>query len=235
MNIPGMGRRERFQTVEHAEDAGKTVRRLVGYFTRQKPLVVLMLAVVIAGTLCGVLAPALQSNAVDIIAGERSGDLASTIALMLTIYLCYGISQLFQNFCSAHLSQRIVSRMREDLFGKIVDLPVRYLDTHSHGDVMSRMTNDIENISTTVSQSLPSLFAGLLTIAGTAAVMLHYCWQLALLSFVTVLLTLLATKFLSGQVRRFSRQRQRLLGQLNGTVEEMISGTGRSQHTIIRS
>ncbi len=224
MNIPGMGRRERFQTVEHAEDAGKTVRRLVGYFTRQKPLVVLMLAVVIAGTLCGVLAPALQSNAVDIIAGERSGDLASTIALMLTIYLCYGISQLFQNFCSAHLSQRIVSRMREDLFGKIVDLPVRYLDTHSHGDVMSRMTNDIENISTTVSQSLPSLFAGLLTIAGTAAVMLHYCWQLALLSFVTVLLTLLATKFLSGQVRRFSRQRQRLLGQLNGTVEEMISG-----------
>ena len=114
--------------------------------------------------------------------------------------------------------------MRAELFGHIVDLPVRYLDTHSHGDVMSRMTNDIENISTTVSQSLPSLFSGVLTIAGTAAIMLITCWQLALLSLLTVGLTLLTTKILSGNVRRFSRRRQMLLGQLNGTVEEMIAG-----------
>ena len=114
--------------------------------------------------------------------------------------------------------------MREQLFEKITDLPIRYLDTHSHGDVMSRMTNDIENISTTISQSLPSLFSGVLTIIGTAAIMLYYCWQLALLSCATVLLTLIATKLLSKQVRRFSRRRQQLLGQLNGTVEEMISG-----------
>ena len=119
--------------------------------------------------------------------------------------------------------------MREELFGKIVDLPVRYLDTHSHGDVMSRMTNDIENISTTVSQSLPSLFSGVLTIIGTVAIMLWYCPQLALLSFATVLLTLLATKILSGKVRKFSRKRQMLLGQLNGTVEEMVSG----YHTVV--
>ena len=85
------------------------------------------------------------------------------------------------------------------------------------------MTNDIENISTTVSQSLPSLFSGVLTVLGTVAIMLVYCWQLALLSCVTVILTLLATKLLSKKVRRFSRKRQTLLGQLNGTVEEMIS------------
>ena len=78
---------------------------------------------------------------------------------------------------------------------------------------MSRMTNDIENISTTVSQSLPSLFSGVLTIIGTVAIMLWYCWQLALLSCATVLLTLLATKILSGKVRRFSRRRQALLGR----------------------
>ena len=89
---------------------------------------------------------------------------------------------------------------------------------------MSRMTNDIENISTTVSQSLPSLFSGVLTLAGTVAVMLYYCWQLAVLSCVTVLLTLAATRFLSGKVRHFSRKRQALLGSLNGTVEEMVSG-----------
>lgn len=98
------------------------------------------------------------------------------------------------------------------------------MDTHSHGDVMSRMTNDIENISTTVSQSLPSFCSGVLTIVGTMVVMIWYCWQLALLSLITVVLTLIATKILSGQVRKFSRKRQMLLGQLNGTVEEMVSG-----------
>lgn len=143
---------------------------------------------------------------------------------MLTVYLLYSGCQLLQGLLSARLSQCIVKKMREELFGKIVDLPVRYLDVHSHGDVMSRMTNDVENISTTISQSLPSLFSGVLTIIGTALIMLWYCWQLAILSCATVILTLLATKFLSGKVRKYSRRRQMLLGQLNGTVEEMISG-----------
>ena len=169
-------------------------------------------------------APSLQSRAIDIIAGEKAGNLVQTIILMLTVYLIYSGSQLAQGLLSAKISQRLVRRMRQELFGKVIDLPIRYLDTHSHGDVMSRMTNDIENISTTVSQSLPSLCSGVLTILGTVAIMLFYCWQLALLSFVTVILTLLATKILSKQVRRFSRKRQQLLGRLNGTVEEMISG-----------
>lgn len=224
-NIPGMmNRRECFAEPEHADNIGGTVRRIAVYFVKEKKLVAGMLAVVLSGTVCGILAPSLQSGAVDIIAGEKQGILSHTLALMLSVYLLYSICGLLQGLCSARLGQNVVRRMREELFGKIVELPVRYLDTHSHGDVMSRMTNDIENISTTVSQSLPSLFSGVLTVIGTMAVMLWYCWQLALLSFVTVLLTFLATKFLSGRVRRFSRKRQQLLGQLNGTVEEMVAG-----------
>lgn len=224
-NIPGMmNRRERFAEPEHADNIGATVRRIALYFVKEKKLFAGMLAVVLSGTLCGILAPSLQSGTVDIIAGEKQGILSHTLTLMLSVYLLYSICGLLQGLCSARLSQNVVRQMREELFGKIVELPVRYLDTHSHGDVMSRMTNDIENISTTVSQSLPSLFSGALTVIGTMAVMLWYCWQLALLSFVTVLLTFLATKFLSGKVRRFSRKRQQLLGQLNGTVEEMVAG-----------
>lgn len=223
-NIPGMNRHERFVEVEHAANIGGTLKRIGTYFVQEKTMVICMLAIVIFGTLCGVYAPSLQSSAIDIIAGEKDGTLPMTLILMLAAYLLYSGSQLLQGLCSAKLSQRIVKRMREDLFGKIVDLPIRYLDTHSHGDVMSRMTNDIENISTTVSQSLPSLFSGVLTIIGTVAIMLWYCWQLALLSCATVILTLLATKILSGKVRKFSRKRQTLLGDLNGTVEEMISG-----------
>lgn len=223
-NIPGMNRRERFVEVEHAENVGGTIKRIISYFVHEKILVIGMLGIVILGTLCGVYAPGLQSMAIDIIAGAAEGSLSRVLLFMLLTYLLYSGSQLIQGLLGANLSQRIVKRMREELFGKIVDLPVKYLDTHSHGDVMSRMTNDIENISTTVSQLLPSLFSGVLTILGTVAIMFWYCWQLALLSCITVLLTVAATKILSKKVRKFSRSRQQLLGELNGTVEEMVSG-----------
>ena len=224
-NIPGMmNRNARFAEVEHAENVGATMKRIMSYFAKEKGMVVSMLAIVVFGTLCGVYAPSLQSRAIDIIAGKSGGNLLAALAFMLAVYLLYSAGQLLQGLLSAKLSQRIIRRMREELFGKIIDLPIRYLDTHSHGDVMSRMTNDIENISTTVSQSLPSLFSGVLTIIGTVAIMLWYCWQLALLSCATVILTLIATKVLSKKVRKYSRKRQQLLGQLNGTVEEMVSG-----------
>ena len=222
--LPGMNRGTRFAAVEYADDIGGTLKRVFAYFTKEKLLVISLLAIVLFGTLCGIYAPSLQSKAIDIIAGTQAGSLTATLSLMLAVYLLYSGSHLLQGLFSAKLSQRIVKNLREELFGKIVDLPVRYLDTHSHGDVMSRMTNDIENISNTVSSALPSLFSGVLTITGTASVMFWYCWQLALLSCATVLLTVLATKFLSKRVRKFSRKRQQLLGQLNGTVEEMISG-----------
>lgn len=223
-NIPGMNRHAQFVEAEHAEHVGSTLRRILVYFAHEKKLVAGMLGIVILGTLCGVYAPSLQSRAVDVIAGASDKSLSRILLMMLAAYLLYSGSQLLQGLLSAHLSQKIVKRMRDELFGKIVDLPVKYLDTHSHGDVMSRMTNDIENISTTISQSLPSLFSGVLTVAGTVAIMLWYCWQLALLSCATVILTVCATKLLSKRVRRFSRRRQQLLGMLNGTVEEMISG-----------
>ena len=224
-NIPGsMNREQRFAEVQHAENINGTVKRIAAYFAKEKTIVLGMLAIVIFGTLCGIYAPSLQSKAIDIIAGAQSGYLSHTLIFMLIIYFFYSICGLLQGVLSAKLSQSVVKRIRGELFSKFIDLPVKYMDTHSHGDVMSRMTNDIENVSTTISQSLPSLFSGVLTIIGTMAIMLWYCWQLALLSLATVLLTVLATKVLSGKVRKFSRKRQQLLGQLNGTVEEMISG-----------
>lgn len=191
-SIPGMNRNARFAEAEHAENAGATLRRIFSYFMRERSMVLAVIAVVVFGTVCGVYAPSLQSRSIDIIAGNLTDNLMVSLALMLGAYLLYSVCQLLQGLLSARLGQRLVRRMREELFGKIVDLPIRYLDTHSHGDVMSRMTNDIENISTTVSQALPSLCSGVLTILGTVSIMLYYCWQLALLSFATVLLTMAA-------------------------------------------
>lgn len=228
-NIPGMNRHERFQLTEHAENFHETMKRIIAYFIKEKKRVFIMFVVVFLGTLCGIYAPSLQSEAIDMIAGTRDGYLIITVCFMLFIYLLYSVSQLLQGILSAQLSQSIVCQMREELFHKIIDLPLQYIDTHANGDIMSRMTNDIENISTTISQSLPSFFSGILTIIGTVIIMIGYCWQLALLSCLTVILTLLTTKFISQKVRHFSRKRQSLLGKLNSTVEEMIVG----YHTVV--
>ena len=223
--IPGASQREqRFASVEHAQNVSKTTRRLVSYFIKEKKTIAGMMVSVVAGTICGIMGPAFQSNAIDIIANQSNGSLFTALTIMLIMYLLYSFSSFVQGIFSAKLSQSVVGKMRQELFDQIVDLPIRYMDRHSAGDVMSRMTNDIENIFTTVSQSLPSLFSGVLTISGTMVIMLWYCWQLALLSMATVLLTFAATKILSAKVRRYSRKRQQLLGELNGTVEEMISG-----------
>jgi len=213
-----------FAEGEKADNAGATLKRIIKYFTSQKTLVFAMLGVVIFGTVCGVLAPSLQKSAIDIIAGSENGDLGRTLTLMFIVYLLYSASRFFQDYLSAKMSQAVVRKMRNELFNKLLDLPVKYLDQHSHGDVMSRMTNDIENVSTTISQSLPSLFSGVLTIIGTLAMMFYYSWQLTLLSIATVGITVIVTRLMSKKMRAYSRRRQLLLGELNGNAEEIING-----------
>lgn len=225
-NYKAFGRRpgNRNLTVEKAKDKKGTLKRLIAYFAAEKAMIIGLLAAVIVVVICSVYAPKLQSNAIDIIASGRFKELTPILITMVVVYIIHSICTFLQTKISAVLSQNIVKKMREDLFRHIVNLPVRYLDSNSHGDIMSRMTNDIENISTTVSQSLSSMFSGILTIIGTVIMMTVLCPQLALLSCVTVILTVIATKFLSKVMKKFFTKRQVLLGNLNGTVEEMVTG-----------
>ena len=225
-NYKDFGRRpgNRNLTVEKAKDKKGTLKRLIAYFAAEKAMIIGLLAAVIVVVICSVYAPKLQSNAIDIIASGRFKELTPILITMVVVYIIHSICTFLQTKISAVLSQNIVKKMREDLFRHIVNLPVRYLDSNSHGDIMSRMTNDIENISTTVSQSLSSMFSGVLTIIGTVIMMTVLCPQLALLSCVTVILTVIATKFLSKAMKKFFTKRQVLLGNLNGTVEEMVTG-----------
>ena len=225
-NYKAFGRRpgNRNLTVEKAKDKKGTLKRLIAYFAAEKAMIIWLLAAVIVVVICSVYAPKLQSNAIDIIASGRFKELTPILITMVVVYIIHSICTFLQTKISAVLSQNIVKKMREDLFRHIVNLPVRYLDSNSHGDIMSRMTNDIENISTTVSQSLSSMFSGVLTIIGTVIMMTVLCPQLALLSCVTVILTVIATKFLSKAMKKFFTKRQVLLGNLNGPVEEMVTG-----------
>lgn len=225
-NYKAFGRRpgNRNLTVEKAKDKKGTLKRLIAYFAAEKAMIIGLLAAVIVVVICSVYAPKLQSNAIDIIASGRFKELTPILITMVVVYIIHSICTFLQTKISAVLIQNIVKKMREDLFRHIVNFPVRYLDSNSHGDIMSRMTNDIENISTTVSQSLSSMFSGVLTIIGTVIMMTVLCPQLALLSCVTVILTVIATKFLSKAMKKFFTKRQVLLGNLNGTVEEMVTG-----------
>ncbi len=212
------------QNIEKAKDKKRTLKRLFLYFGGEKKIVGVLLAAVTVMVICSVYAPKLQSEAIDFITKHKFDNVGKILVIMLIVYGIYTMCSLIQSVLSAHLSQHIVKRMREDLFDKIVHLPIKYLDTHPHGDVMSRMTNDVENISNTVSQSLSSLVSGILTIAGTVIMMFYLCWQLALLSCITVVLTVIVTKTLSKNMRRFFLKRQELLGELNSATEENITG-----------
>ena len=209
--------------VEKPKEGRKTLSRLVSYFGPEKHYVILLAAAVVLAVLASVLAPSLQSSAIDSLVTGSFGEIPRILGLMLLAYLIHGAATLLQGFFSARLSQRVIYRLRTELFGKVVSLPIPYLDNHSHGDVMSRMTNDAENVSNVISSSLSSLFSGVLTLFGTVVMMLRYSVPLTLLTCMSVLLSIVVTRVMSSLMRKYYLRRQELLGKLNGIVEEKVS------------
>jgi ATP-binding cassette subfamily B protein len=211
--------------LEKAKDRKGTLKRLLNYFKNEWKYVMLLCITIILGVCMGVMAPRFQAEAIDHIKSSDLRSLKRILILMLTAYVIHGLSTLLQGFLSAKLSQRVIFRLRGDLFRKITNLPISYIDTHSHGDIMSRMTNDAENIANIVSSSLSSLLSGMLMLIGTIAMMLSYSPLLTLLSCSTVMLTVVFTTNITRYMRKYFVKRQELLGKLNGTVEEMVTNT----------
>ena len=219
---PG-GRGNMGAPVEKPKEGKKTLSRLVSYFGPEKKYVILLAVAVVLAVSASVIAPSLQSSAIDGLVSGAFEEIPGILGMMLLAYLIHGAATLLQGFFSARLSQRVIYRLRNELFGKVVSLPIPYLDNHSHGDIMSRMTNDAENVSNVISSSLTSLFSGVLTLAGTVIMMLRYSVPLTLLTCVTVLLSIVVTRVMSSLMRKYYLRRQELLGKLNGIVEEKVS------------
>ena len=194
-----------------------------------RPVMVLVIILALAvsfSVIAGVLAPRFQSQAIDHLVSRSFSEVSGVLALMILLYALHGAATLLQGYLSARLSQRIIGRLRGDLFHKIVNLPVSYLDSRSHGDIMSRMTNDAENVSTVISQSLSSLFSGILTLIGTIIVMLSFNVPLTLLTCSSVILSIWLTKIISELMHKYYVMRQTLLGQLTDVVITQNSGAG---------
>ncbi len=215
---------------EKPKNVKATLKKIISYIGKNKALLIGMLAVMLAATLLNIIAPSLQANAIDAVTVTekhpevRIDELVRWLVILGIVYLITAGFTYFQNLFAAMLSQYTVRIMREDLFAKISRLPIKYVDTHKHGDIMSRMTNDVENVSNSVSQSLGSLISGVIMLIGCFTMMLYYSPLLTLISMVTIVLTLFVTRFLSKFMRKYFPQQQAKLGQLNGEIEESVTG-----------
>lgn len=221
-----MGARMR---AEKPKDAGKTLMRLLRYIGKSKLLILVLVILIALITVTELAGPALQGAAIDTISikdGHISVDFRAMTGYLIAMGVIFLVSALLsylQGILAAKLSQNTVYTLRCDLFRKISRLPIGYTDTHRHGDIMSRMTNDVENVSNAVSQSITSLVSSVLTLVGAFAMMLYYGWIMALIACVTIPLTILVSSRLARFMRKYFVRQQTLLGQINGQVEEMVT------------
>lgn len=209
---------------EKPKNLKATLGRILSYIGKNRRLIIAMLVVMLLATLLNIIAPTIQAQAIDSIARLDGNALIMWLVIMAIVYFSSAIFTYFQNLFAAMLSQYTVKVMRKDLFARISRLPIKYMDTHKHGDILSRMTNDVENVSNSVSQSLGSLISGVIMLVGCFVMMLIHSWLMTVVSMVTIVLTLVVTKFLSKFMRKYFPLQQAKLGQLNGQIEESVSG-----------
>ncbi|MBN1138031.1 MAG: ABC transporter ATP-binding protein [Anaerolineae bacterium] len=225
VEIP-LGRRPRaIGAGEKPKDARGTVRRLWGYLRRQRLGLLAVFLLVAAGTAFDSLGPYLMGRAIDsyMLKGDLPG-LAGQVGLMVGVYAGASAMAWLQTYVVAGVAQRTVRDIRNDLFAKLQTLSLRFFDRGPHGDLMSRLTNDVENISTVLTESVTQLFSSFLMLVSVASIMLWLNWRLALVSLLTMPLMVALTTFVAKRTRRGYRRQQRALGELNSLIEENISG-----------
>ncbi len=223
---PGAGRMIR----EKPKNLRQTVGKLLRYIGKSKWLVFLIMLTTVVSSVLNAMGPRLQGdamNAMTLTDGRVEVDfdaLVRTLVLMGIVYFASAVIQLFQGFASAKISQTTVYTLRQDLFRKISYLPISYTDTHPSGDIMSRMTNDVDNVSGAISGSLTSLISAVLTLVLSLVMLLSYHWSVVLVTLITIPLTVFCSMKLSSFMRKYFVKRQVLLGKMNAQVEEMVTG-----------
>ena len=222
----GHGPRPMGQQVEHAKNKRGTVMRLWGYLRRQKIALILTAAMVAVTVVLNVLGPYLLGLAIDgyITPGDLTG-LAWICMLLLGIHLLNSLLTWLQSYVMAGASQRTVRDIRNDLFSKLQALPLRFFDQRAHGDLMSRLTNDVENVNQALADGVVQVVSGVLSMIGVAVMMLWINPLLAVVSLLSIsLMTLTLNRWIAPRMRAGFRTQQAALGTLNGLIEETITG-----------
>ncbi len=205
-----------------------TILRLGTYLMQYQYWVLLALALTIGSNLLALVGPMLSGYAIDAIEpGVGKVDFPRVfyyVEMMVVFYLFSSVLSYILAVLMIHISRKVVYQMREDVFTHLMELPVGYFDTHQTGDIISRISYDIDTVNTSLANDLIQILTTLITVVGAFSMMIAISLRLVLIFTFTVPLSILLTKLITGKTRPLFRLRSHKLGELNGFVEEMISG-----------
>jgi ATP-binding cassette, subfamily B, multidrug efflux pump len=208
-----------------AKDWSGTLRRIWQYLAKRKAKLGLVLLMVVLSSALALLGPYLIGVAVDGFLEGTGGRMWGAFLTGLAFtYLLYSLTSWLQNIWMIEIAQETVYRMRTDLFSHLHRLPISFFNRRQQGEIMSRLTNDIENISSTLNSSAIQIFSSILTLLGTVSVMLWLSPLLTLLTFIVVPLMAFGMRWITRRTGPLFKERQRNMGELNGFIEETLSG-----------
>lgn len=211
--------------IERPKDYRKTLRRLWQYLKNERLRIALIVLCVSISSLCFLLGPYLIGKVIDEAIIPRNFAALTRYAFTLILfYLATSLFSFLQERLAVLVAQHVALTLRNEAFSSLHALPLRFFDTHEHGDIMSRLTNDIDNISSTLVTATTQFLSGLVTLTGTVVFMLTLHQKLTLVALATIPLTLFATRFVFKRTRETFFVQQTLLGQLNSVLEEDITG-----------
>ncbi len=233
--------------VEKPKDFKGTLKRLFAYFLPQKFLLLMVLVTSIIGTVFNIVGPKILGLATTklfegIVAKFQAlarhqpapaidfNYIATVLLILLGLYVISAVFMYIQQYVMAGVAQRMVYQLRAEVDRKLSRLPLKFFDSHPHGEVLSRIVNDMDNISTTLQQSLTQLITSAVTLLGVIIIMLTISPLLSLVVVLTLPLSLLVTIGIAKRSQNYFRGQQRALGHLNGHVEEMYTG-----HKIVKA
>ena len=211
---------------ERADNWKSTLTRIWKLVDEQRFLLIVVLALVFVSSALALLGPYLVGRVLidQYIIPEQFSGMGVVIAWLVLIYVGHSVSLYLQNFWMVGIAQQVIYRMRTGLFSHFQKLPVSFFDKRQHGELMSRMTNDVENVSTTLNTSFIQVFSSILTLTGTAVVMFLLSPLLTLLTFIIIPLMYVSVQWITKRTGRLYKEQQRAVGDLNGMIEETISG-----------
>lgn len=208
-----------------------TIKRLFSYMAAYKVRLIMVVVCILISAAAGAASSLFLQKLIDEyiipMLGEANPSFAALLRVvgeMGAIYLAGVLATLFYNRSMVVIEQGTLKNIRDEMFRHMQTLPIRYFDTHSHGDVMSRYTNDTDTLRQAISQSLPQMFASLVSVIAAFLAMLYLSVGLAVFSALFVLLLLKIIKFLVGRSASYFIRQQKSLGDVNGYIEEMING-----------
>lgn len=212
------------------KNASATINRLLAYIGRDKIKILFVFACVLGSSLASlagsyILRPVINNLVYsDGTAKEKINNLVIGILTMACIYLAGVVCSYLQQRIMIGVSQNALIRIREELFRKIQKLPLKYHDTHTHGDIMSRFTNDLDAVGEMLNNTMSQIFSGIITLVGTVALMFFTNWILAIIIIVTVPLMVYVGGMIGKQSRKYFIGQQQALGAVNGYIEETVTG-----------